>query len=79
MASILFDPVEVGCADLTKNIPASQLQKLESRIRRDALSNFWTQLVHADSVQQAKDAGTAEEKAIAFLGLGHSRKRPILA
>lgn len=67
LASILFDPVEVGCADLIKNISASQLPKLESRIRRDAFSSFWAQLVHADSIQQAKDAGTAEEKAIAFL------------
>ncbi|CAD0089018.1 unnamed protein product [Aureobasidium mustum] len=67
LASILFDPVEIGCADLIKNIPASQVVTLESRIRRDALSNFWAQLVHAEAAQHAKDAGTAEEKAIAFL------------
>ncbi|KAI4721019.1 hypothetical protein E4T48_02648 [Aureobasidium sp. EXF-10727] len=67
LASILFDPVETGCADLIKNIPTTQIAGLESRIRRDALSNFWAQLVHAEAAQHAKDAGTAEEKAIAFL------------
>ncbi|KEQ62662.1 uncharacterized protein M437DRAFT_48873 [Aureobasidium melanogenum CBS 110374] len=67
LASILFDPVEIGCPDLVKNISSSEVVTLESRIRRDALSNFWAQLVHAEAAQHAKDAGTAEEKAIAFL------------
>lgn len=71
LASILFDSVEVGCADLAKNIPASQLHELESRIRRDTLSSFWSELVHAETAQHAKDSGTAEEKAVAFLS-GHN-------
>ncbi|THZ60174.1 hypothetical protein D6C86_05164 [Aureobasidium pullulans] len=67
LASILFDPIDTGCADLVKNIPAARVAELESRIRRDALSSFWAQLVHTEAAQHAKDVGTAEEKAIAFL------------
>ncbi|KAI5206092.1 hypothetical protein E4T39_02718 [Aureobasidium subglaciale] len=67
LASILFDPVEVACADITKNISAAQVTKMESRIRRDALSSFWAQLVHPEAAQHAKDASTSEERAIAFL------------
>jgi nuclear pore complex protein Nup98-Nup96 len=67
LTSILFDPIEVGCADLIKNIPTARVAELESRIRRDALSNFWAQLVHAEAAQHAKDASSSEEKAVAFL------------
>ncbi|KAI5244240.1 hypothetical protein E4T42_07158 [Aureobasidium subglaciale] len=67
LASILFDPIETACADIVKNIPAAQVAKIESRIRRDALSSFWAQLVHPEAAQHAKDASTSEERAIAFM------------
>lgn len=67
LASILFDPLDVSCADFTQGIPADQLRSLEQRIRRDAVSRFWTQLVHDDAAEHVKNASTNEEKALARL------------
>lgn len=67
VASILFDPVSVSCAALTQGLSDMEIAELEHRIRRDALSEYWTELVHEDSARAARDAATAEEKAFALL------------
>lgn len=67
VASIVFDPVKVSCAYLTRGLSDEEVAALEHRIRRDALSDYWAELVREEAQRAAKDAATAEEKAFAFL------------
>ncbi|KAI9814647.1 MAG: Nuclear pore complex protein Nup98-Nup96 [Pycnora praestabilis] len=67
LAGILFD--DVG-EDIPSNIDASQADYVESRVRKDRLSNFWRRLVGNDAALQAAKMATPEEKAIAYLS-GH--------
>lgn len=67
LASILFDPLEVSCAELLKNLQVERSSAFEQRVRRDALSAFWTQSVEGSAAQHAKDAATSGEKALAYL------------
>jgi nuclear pore complex protein Nup98-Nup96 len=64
LIGILFDSVE---HDLTKSINAEEHEYIESRLRKDNLSNFWMQLVHNAATQQIQLAKSAEEKVIAHL------------
>lgn len=67
LASILFDPLEISCGDPLKGLEVERSSTFEQRIRRDALSAFWTRFVEGSASQHAKDAATAEEKALAYL------------
>lgn len=67
LASILFDPVQISCETYIHGLSDQQVSEFEHRIRRDALSEFWAELVREDARTAARDAATAEEKALAFL------------
>ncbi|GAB7353807.1 hypothetical protein MBLNU459_g4186t1 [Dothideomycetes sp. NU459] len=67
LASILFDPLHISCASILNDLPDGHSTDLEQRIRRDALSDFWMELVKDGAAQHAKDAATAEEEALAHL------------
>lgn len=67
VASILFDPVRTSCASLIAGLSDEQIEEHEHRIRRDALSEFWSELVREDSTTAARNAATPEERALAFL------------
>ncbi|KAK4988887.1 hypothetical protein LTR50_003621 [Elasticomyces elasticus] len=68
VASILFDPLEVSCSKFLAGIPESQIPQFESRIRRDALSAFWSVLVApACNMLASRNGASAEERALAFL------------
>lgn len=67
LASILFDSLDESCREYTQGIPSDQVAAFEHRIRRDALSAFWAELVHDSSTAHAKNARTAEEEALAHL------------
>lgn len=71
VASILFDPVRTSCASLIEGLSDDRIDELEHRIRRDALSDFWVDLVREDTATSARDAATAEEKAFAYLAGGN--------
>ncbi len=66
LASVLFD--DLG-NDMPEEIPANDY--LRSRVRKDRLSRFWRSLVQNAADQQAYQASTPEEKALAYLS-GHN-------
>lgn len=70
LASILFDPLELACAELTQGVPPEDVAGLEQRIRRDAVLSFWKSIVNESVKSHVKDASTAEEKALAYLSGG---------
>ncbi|KAF2116321.1 nuclear protein 96-domain-containing protein [Lophiotrema nucula] len=63
LLAILFDENDQPPPDLSTQLIA----QYKERFRKDKLSEFWRELVSADSQQHAQEARTAEEKAIAFL------------
>ncbi|KAL1297492.1 hypothetical protein AAFC00_005011 [Neodothiora populina] len=67
VASILFDPVSVSCSAYIRGLSEEEISSLEGRIRSDALSAYWAELVKEDAGIAAKDAASAEEKAFAYL------------
>lgn len=67
LVSVLFDPLDVSCADLIKGVPKQQISELESKIRRDAVCHFWAELCNTKAYMQARDASTPEEKALIYL------------
>ncbi|KAF2264676.1 hypothetical protein CC78DRAFT_616586 [Lojkania enalia] len=67
LLSILFDETDQAPSDMTDAL----FQQHKERYRKDKLSEFWESLVYADTQQHAQRAGTAEEKAIAYLS-GHN-------
>jgi len=71
LMSILFEPVSVSCARFTEGIPPAEIPTYEARIRRDAVSEFWMDLTKERSSLHARDAASAEEKALAQLSGGN--------
>lgn len=67
LASVLFDDVNLEKEFPGENVPHEQGSYLESRVRKERLSNFWSRLVHDAASQQAQKAGSNEERAIAHL------------
>lgn len=66
LSSILFDPLDVVCADFG-TLPEGRVEELEPRMRMDALSTFWADLVETQVFNALKRASTAEEKALVYL------------
>lgn len=71
VASILFDPIQTSCASFVEGLPAERLPELEHRIRRDALSAFWSDIVNEDATLAARDAVSSAEKALAYMSGGN--------
>ncbi|KAF2659873.1 hypothetical protein K491DRAFT_590130 [Lophiostoma macrostomum CBS 122681] len=67
LLSILFDEMDEVPNDMTQEL----LDQHKERFRKDKLSAFWQSLVFEDAERHARDAPSAEEKAIAFLS-GHN-------
>lgn len=66
LSSILFDPLEVVCADYA-TLPEGRIEELEPRMRMDALAAFWAEVVEPQVFSALKRAATAEEKALVYL------------
>ncbi|KAK3707549.1 hypothetical protein LTR37_012044 [Vermiconidia calcicola] len=67
LCSILFDPLNIGCARFKEGVPDDKVPEFEQRIRMDTFAAFWSELV-APLVQEGlKSAHTAEEKALLYL------------
>jgi len=67
LASVLFDPLDVSCTDMVSGIPKQQIPAFESKIRRDAVSQFWADLCKMKTFLQARDVSSLEEKAFIYL------------
>ncbi|EMC97775.1 hypothetical protein BAUCODRAFT_403519 [Baudoinia panamericana UAMH 10762] len=67
LSSVLFDPLEVACADFINDVPKEQAEAFAERMRRDAFVTLWSQLVAPTVEQQLRRAKSAEEKALLLL------------
>lgn len=67
LASCLFDPLDSA---QIANVDETTEGYMNSRIRKDRFSSFWTKLVQEPAMQQVHLATTREEEAIAYLS-GH--------
>ncbi|KAF2474699.1 uncharacterized protein BDR25DRAFT_340452 [Lindgomyces ingoldianus] len=61
LLSLLFD------GDDRPSVAREEFDQYRARCRKEKLSEFWKSLVYEDAQRHAKEAQTAEEKAIAFL------------
>ena len=66
LCSILFDPLDVACADYMEGIPADKIDVFADRMRLDALAAFWSRLVAPYVQDGLKRARTTEEKIIHY-------------
>ncbi|KAI9846244.1 MAG: hypothetical protein M1837_004233 [Sclerophora amabilis] len=64
LAGVLFDDQS---QDLPASIDHGNHAYIESRVRKERLSNFWAELVYPAAMQQAHKATSKEEEAIAYL------------
>ena len=67
LCSILFDPLNVACAEYMEGIPADKIDQFADRMRLDALAAFWSKLVAPYVQDGLRRARTIEEKVIYYL------------
>ena len=67
LCSILYDPQEIACARYMEGVPEDKHNEFAGRMRMDAFTDFWTELVTPFVQDGLKRARTAEEKAIHYL------------
>ncbi|MCJ1472218.1 Nuclear pore complex protein Nup98-Nup96 [Lambiella insularis] len=66
LASILFDDDDT---DIGSDLPGPLRPNYEHRIRKDRLSDFWSQICQDKALAAVSAAPTAEERAIAYLSM----------
>lgn len=69
LCNILFESVRTGAGHLTGGMTDEQILAFEPRLRKDAVKQFWVDVVNA-STDQAASNTSAEEKALLFLTRG---------
>ena len=65
LCCVLFDPLEVAAPDSIEE--GMDLDIYDERLRRDAFTALWRDLVEADAQKRLRVAKTAEEKAVILL------------
>ncbi|KAK4554732.1 hypothetical protein LTR86_008234 [Recurvomyces mirabilis] len=67
LCSVLFDPLEVACAEIKEEVPQEEWKPLAARMRRDAFVSLWSELITADVNAAVQRAKSAEERALLLL------------
>ncbi|USW52842.1 Putative nuclear protein [Septoria linicola] len=80
LSALLFESIRITAAQLVVGMSDEQISQFEPRLRRDAVQEFWRNIVEVASGQSITSTNSAEEKALYMLTRGdHIAAAEVLA